>query len=93
MKKVEKAVLTVIGVDRTGIIAKLSNTLYENEVNIIDIQQNIQQELFTMIMMVDVSGSKVEFDALNAKLQKDGEELGVKVLLMHEDIFNAMHRI
>jgi ACT domain-containing protein len=93
MKKAERAVLTVIGVDRTGIIAKLSNTLYENEVNIIDIQQNIQQDLFTMIMMVDVSGSKVSFEALTEAVTKDGEELGVKVLLMHEDIFNAMHRI
>lgn len=93
MKKTERAVLTVIGVDRTGIIAKLSNTLYDNEVNIIDIQQNIQQDLFTMIMMVDVSSSKVDFETLTKAVAKDGEELGVKVLLMHEDIFNAMHRI
>ncbi len=93
MKKTERAVLTVIGVDRTGIIAKLSNTLYENEVNIIDIQQNIQQDLFTMIMIVDVCGSKVDFETLTQAVTKDGEELGVKVLLMHEDIFNAMHRI
>lgn len=93
MKKAEKAVLTVIGVDRTGIIAKLSNTLYENDVNIIDIQQNIQQELFTMIMMVEVSRSKIEFSELTKALEKNGQELGVKVLLMHEDIFNAMHRI
>ena len=78
MKKAERAVLTVIGVDRTGIIAKLSNTLYENEVNIIDIQQNIQQDLFTMIMMVDVSGSKVSFEALTEAVTKDGEELALR---------------
>lgn len=87
------AVLTVMGIDKTGIIAKTSGLLYENEVNILDITQTIMQNIFTMIMFVDVSCSKISFGELAEKLNALGQELGVEIRIQHEDIFNSMHRI
>lgn len=88
-----RAVVTVVGKDRTGIIAKISATLSQNAVNILDIQQNVMEDMFAMVMLVDISKSKVDFTALVDALDKDGAELGMKVHTMHEDIFNSMHRI
>lgn len=88
-----RAVVTVIGKDRTGIIAKISATLYENSVNILDIQQNVMSDMFAMVMLVDISKCKVDFSKLVEQLDRDGEELGMKVHTMHEDIFDSMHRI
>ncbi|HIV86395.1 MAG TPA: ACT domain-containing protein [Candidatus Monoglobus merdigallinarum] len=87
------AVLTVMGIDKTGIIAKTSTLLYENNVNILDINQTIMQNLFTMVMLVDLSGSALEFGRLAEELAKLGEELGVEIRIQHEDIFNSMHRV
>lgn len=87
------AVLTVMGIDKTGIIAKTSTLLYENNVNILDINQTIMQNIFTMVMLVDVSNSDTEFSALADKLSELGEEMGVEIRIQHEDIFNSMHRI
>ncbi len=87
------AVLTVMGIDKTGIIAKTSTLLYENNVNILDINQTIMQNIFTMVMLVDVSNSDIEFSALADKLSELGEEMGVEIRIQHEDIFNSMHRI
>lgn len=87
------AVLTVMGIDKTGIIAKTSNLLYENNINILDINQTIMQNIFTMVMLVDLSGSKLEFDRLTEALNAIGDELGVEIRIQHEDIFNSMHRI
>lgn len=88
-----RAVITVVGKDRTGIIAKISETLYENNVNILDIAQNVMDDMFAMVMFVEISGCVVDFSELTGLLEKNGEELGMKVHCMHEDIFNAMHRI
>ena len=88
-----KAVITVIGKDRVGIIAGISNILSECNVNILDISQTIMQELFTMVMLVDISKSKADFSDLSVKLEEKGEELGLKIKIQHEDIFNSMHRI
>lgn len=88
-----RAVVTVMGLDRTGIIAKTSTLLYDNNVNILDINQTIMQDLFTMIMLVDIKASKIDFSNLNAKLEDLGKEMGVEIRLQHEDIFNSMHRI
>lgn len=88
-----RAVVTVIGRDKPGIISKISATMFQNEVNILDIQQNVLEDLFAMVMLVDISKCKVDFSVLKQQLDKDGEELGMKVFAMHEDIFNAMHRI
>ncbi len=88
-----RAVITVVGKDRTGIIAKISETLCKCDVNIQDIAQNVMQELFAMVMLVDISKCNIDFSSLVEALDKDGEEMGMKVHCMHEDIFNAMHRI
>ncbi len=88
-----KAVVTVVGKDRTGIIAKVSGLLYENNINILDIAQTIMQDVFTMITLIDTTNSSLDFSELKAALEKAGEELGVAITLQHEDLFNSMHRI
>lgn len=88
-----KAVVSVIGKDRTGIIAAVSNKLAELKINIEDISQTIIQENFVMIMLVETGGSTVEFDKLGAELQSAADKLGVTVHVQHEDLFNAMHRV
>ncbi len=88
-----KAVITVIGNDTVGIIAGVSNILANANVNILDISQTIMQNIFTMIMLVDVSKSKINFDKLSGLLDEKGRELNVKIQIQHEDIFNSMHRI
>ncbi len=88
-----RAIVTVMGVDKTGIIAKTSALLAENEVNILDITQTILQDFFTMVMLVDVEKSMVSFKDLSDKLEALGQELGLEIRIQHEDIFNSMHRI
>jgi len=88
-----KAVITVIGKDRVGIIAAISAILAEANVNILDISQTIMQEYFTMIMLVDISKSNISFNELAEKLETKGKELALSVRIQHEDIFNSMHRI
>lgn len=88
-----RAVITVVGKDRTGIIAKISETLYRNSVNIQDISQNVMDDMFAMVMFVDITKCTIDFSKLAEELDKDGEALGMKVHCMHEDIFDAMHRI
>jgi len=88
-----RAVVTVIGKDKVGIIAAVSKVLAENYANILDISQTILQEYFTMIMLVDVSQIKVSFSELQQKLNDLGEEMGLSIRIQHEDIFNSMHRI
>lgn len=88
-----RAVITVIGRDKVGIIAGVSNILAESNVNILDITQTIMQDVFTMITLVDISSCNIPFDILSEKLEKKGVELGLKIQIQHEDIFNSMHRI
>lgn len=88
-----RAVVTVVGKDRTGIIAKVSGLLYNNDVNILDITQTIMQDIFTMITLIDTTNSKLDFAELKAELEKVGDELGVAITLQQEDLFNSMHRI
>lgn len=88
-----KAVVTVVGKDKTGIIAKVSNLLYENNINILDISQTIMQDIFTMITLVDLENSTLELAKLKEALEKVGEELGVAITMQREDLFNSMHRI
>jgi len=89
----ERVVITVTGKDKVGIVAKIASALAENNVNILDIRQSIMGDLFTMIMLVDISKSESDFEELVKKLDKVGEEIGVKVIVQHEDIFKYMHRI
>ena len=88
-----RAVITVIGNDKVGIIAGVSNILAETNVNILDITQTIMQDVFTMIMLVEISGCNIPFDILSEKLENKGIEMGLRIQIQHEDIFNSMHRI
>ncbi len=87
------AVITVIGKDNVGILAKVSNECAQVGVNIIEVTQSVLQGLFAMIMYVDISGCTVPFSSLVDSLTGTGEKMGVKIHVMHEDIFNAMHTI
>lgn len=88
-----KAVVTVMGIDKTGIIAKVSTTLSDFNINILDINQTIMQNIFTMIMLVDIKESNSDFANVSKTLEKLGETLGVEIRIQHEDIFNSMHKI
>ncbi len=88
-----KAVVSVIGKDRTGIIAAVSRALADWEINIEDISQTIMQDNFVMIMLVDAEKSTVPFDKIGEKLQDAVKSLGVTVMFQHEDLFNAMQRV
>lgn len=88
-----KAVITVVGKDRVGIIAAVSATLAANNVNILDISQTILQDYFTMIMLVELDPERLAIAELAEKLNAVGEALGVQIRVQHEAIFTAMHRI
>ncbi|WP_040951911.1 ACT domain-containing protein [Gorillibacterium massiliense] len=88
-----KGIITVLGKDKVGIIARVCTYLAENNVNILDISQTIIQGYFNMMMIVDVSAAAKTFEVLVEELQAAGVEIGVEIKLQHEDIFNIMHRI
>lgn len=88
-----RAIVSVIGKDKLGIIAKVSNYLYELDINIEDISQTIMQEYFTMIMLVETGKCNKTFSEISSFLEKKGEEFGVNIKIQSEDIFNAMHKI
>ena len=88
-----RAIITVIGKDRVGIIAAVSNVLADNNVNILDISQTIMQDVFTMIMLTDLAGMELAFDKLAEFLDATGKDLGLYIKIQHEDVFNSMHRI
>ncbi|AVX20104.1 MAG: ACT domain-containing protein [Bacillota bacterium] len=93
MKKSNRAIVTVLGQDRVGIIAGVTGVLAGYNVNILDIRQTIMQEFFTMMMLVDLEEATIDFSALAAALDAKGQELGVQVRIQQEDIFRYMHRI
>jgi ACT domain-containing protein len=88
-----RAIITIIGSDRVGIIAGIANVLADANVNILDISQSVIREFFTMIMMVDLTGSAVSFPVLSETLWRTGDELAVRVEIQREEIFTAMHRV
>lgn len=88
-----RAVVTVIGKDKVGIIANISVVLADCNVNILDISQTTMQDVFTMIMLVEISGLTISFSELSERLEKKGLDIGLCVKIQHEDIFNSMHRI
>ena len=88
-----RAIVTVLGHDRVGIIAQVCALLAEQHVNIMDISQTILQEYFTMVMLVDTAGSTLPFTELSSLLRSSGEATGLEIRIQREDIFNAMHRI
>ncbi|MBE5737222.1 MAG: ACT domain-containing protein [Clostridiales bacterium] len=88
-----KSIVTVIGKDRPGIIAKVSTALAENCVNIEDISQTLMQDNFTMLMLCDLENATLSLKELKDEMVKVGQEIGVSIHVQHEDIFNAMHKI
>ena len=88
-----KAVITVTGKDKVGIIAFASAKCAECGANIVDISQTVMQDYFAMIMLVELEGLKVDFAAFADNMSSAGKENGVDIRVMHEDIFNSMHRI
>ena len=88
-----RAVITVIGKDRTGIIARVSTYLAEKGINILDISQTIMQDLFTMIMLVDTQNSPLHTKDLSDDLKAIGDEMNLTINLQHEDLFTSMHRV
>ena len=87
------AIITVVGSDKVGIIAKVCSYLAEHNVNILDISQTIIQGYFNMMMIVDTNNSNTPFVALADELESLGDEIGVSIKVQHEDIFDSMHRI
>lgn len=88
-----KAVITVTGKDTKGIIATVSTKCAERGVNIIDISQSVLKEYFAMIMLVEIDGLNISFGNFVDELKEVGENNGLLIQTMHEDIFNSMHRI
>lgn len=88
-----KAVVTVIGKDKVGIIAMASHECSKYGANIIDISQTVMKEYFAMIMLVELDGLTVDFRGFTDAMKAAGNDAGVEISVMHEDIFNSMHRI
>ncbi|MBR4695551.1 MAG: ACT domain-containing protein [Selenomonadaceae bacterium] len=88
-----KLVVTVVGKDRVGIIAMVSQILAENNVNILSINQNIMDGFFNMILLAEISESKIKLTELQKILKERGEEINVQIKAQHEDIFNVMHQV
>jgi ACT domain-containing protein len=87
------AIITVIGKDRTGIVASVSTALHEENVNIEDIMQTIMDGIFVMAMLIDIKKSKKDIRTLRARLEKVGEKIGMQIQIQHEKIFETMHRL
>lgn len=90
-KIMEKAVVTVVGKDAVGILAKVSNACAEANANVIDVSQSVLTEIFCMIMIIDISELSIPLDELKKNIE--AEATGMTIHVMHENIFNAMHRI
>ena len=88
-----KAIITVLGSDKVGIIARVTAFLAENNINILDISQTTMRDIFTMIMLVDISASQLEFARIVEGLNAIGKGMGVDIKTQHEDIFKSMHEV
>ena len=87
------AIITVVGSDKVGIIAKVSTYLSEHKINILDITQTILSGNFVMMMMVELDNSDIAIDELRKQLEKTAEDMGVDINIMSEKVFSAMHRV
>lgn len=88
-----KAIITVIGKDTVGILAKVSNACAKADVNIVEVTQSVLQDMFAMVMLVEIDKANIGFNQLKENLDVIGEATGTKIHVMHEDIFNSMHKI
>ena len=89
----KKALISVTGLDTTGIIARVATKLYEMNINILDITQTILGGYFTMMMVVDLDGAQRSFEEINRELEPGRDELKMSIHMQRMDIFDAMHRI
>ena len=88
-----KAIVTVIGKDKAGIIAEVCTLLANSKVNILDISQTVMQGFFTMTMLIDLTESTKDFAVLSDELKVKGEEMSLNIRMQREDIFDLMHRV
>ena len=88
-----RGIITVVGKDMVGILAKVSGVCAENCVNVIEVSQSILQDMFSMIMLVDLEKCNISFTDFSDKVAAMGNEMSLSIHVMHEDIFNSMHRI
>ncbi len=88
-----RAIVTVVGPDRIGIIAEVCTRLAEMNINIVDISQTVMQGMFTMIMLVDTTICDTNFDGIADALTEKGRDMRLSIRIQREDIFNAMHQI
>ncbi len=88
-----RAVITVIGKDSVGILAKVSTICAEHKANVTEVTQTVMQDLFAMIMLVDLSQMDANFTVLSDKMKELGDKTELSIHVMHEDIFNSMHKI
>lgn len=88
-----KAVITIIGADKIGIVHKVTGLMKKFNLNIIDISQTVMDKYFTMVMLIDLSKSKEDFDQIVEAFDKLGKEIGMDIKIQHQDIFDAMHQI
>ncbi|HHJ52402.1 MAG TPA: ACT domain-containing protein [Caldithrix abyssi] len=92
-KKPNRIIVTAFGRNQVGILAGLTGLIAECNCDILDLSQKILQDFFTIMLLVDISESTLSFDEIKKRLIQKGEQLDLKVIVQHEDIFNAMHRI
>lgn len=88
-----RAFITVLGKDTVGILAKVSGACAEENISISEVTQSVLQDIFVMIMLVDMDNAKTTISEMQKKFDVLGEDTGLKIHIMHEDIFNSMHRI
>lgn len=87
------AIITVVGSDKVGIIAKITTFLAEHSINVVDISQTILSGNFVMMMMVNLESSDITIEQLRDKMNKTGTDMGVEINIMNEKVFSAMHRV
>ena len=87
------AIIAVIGHDRVGILAKISVVCAEYNANITDVNQTVMKDYFAMLMMAEIDDLNCEFGEFAKRITQEGEKIGMTIHVMHEDIFNSMHRI
>jgi len=89
----EHVVITVLGANRPGILAGITRVIADANVNVLDVSQRIMQDMFALMMVTDLTGASCTFDEFQARMLKTGEELKVKIIVQHEDVFKYMHRL
>ena len=93
MEPISKAVVTVLGFDQKGIIARVADRLYKHSINILDISQTVVSGFFNMIMLVDISSPDCSFSVIKEELDRLGNDIGVQIRIQKNEIFEAMHHI